>query len=150
MYKAIERMTDKEILHLFAKDQIAKIEDKQVQLQKLRNYKSSLRISEICGVISVADSREMAAAYTQDISQLEKSISEMTMLLDEMASHIMEIVIKLKSNSKLGIANKISRTDLARLIKHIVIFSKEDISVNFSLSTQFMQPIYSTDCRTTI
>lgn len=92
----------------------------------------------------------MAAAYTQDISQLEKSISEMTMLLDEMASHIMEIVIKLKSNSKLGIANKISRTDLARLIKHIVIFSKEDISVNFSLSTQFMQPIYSTDCRTTI
>lgn len=144
--KEIEQMTNQEIIHLFTQEKLADMENKQGQLQKLREYKASLRISEVRALISQIDSNEMAVAYTQDILQLEESITKLTKQVDEIKHHIVDIVVKLKSNSMLEIANKISRTDTALLIKHIIISSKEDIVVNFAFRTQFIQPIYLTDC----
>lgn len=144
--KEIEQMTNQEIIHLFTQEKLADMENKQGQFQKLREYKASLRISEVRALISQIDSNEMAVAYTQDILQLEESITKLTKQVDEIKHHIVDIVVKLKSNSMLEIANKISRTDTALLIKHIIISSKEDIVVNFAFRTQFIQPIYLTDC----
>lgn len=146
LVKKMEQMTNQEIIHLFTKEKLVDMEDKQSQLQKLRNYKESLIISEVRGLISPMDSNEMAVAYTQNILQLEELITKLTKQVNEIKHHIVESVVKLKSNSTLEIANKISRTDTALLIKHIIIFSKEDIAVNFAFRTHFIQPINSTDC----
>lgn len=146
LVEKIEQMTNQEIIHLFTKEKLAAIENKQGQLQKLRDYKASLIISEVRGLISSMVSNEMAVVYTQDILQLEESITKLTKQVNEIKHHIVESVVKLKSNSTLEIANKISRTDTALLIKHIIIFSKEDIAVNFAFRTHLIQPINSTDC----
>lgn len=129
--KEIERMTDKEILHLFTKEKLDDIKAKYSEIQKLRAYKASLHISKIRGIISLDDSKYMEAKYVLGISQLEEAITELTAQVDEIADNILGIVMKLKNNSELTTSNGISRVNIVLLIKHVVVLSKETIVVDF-------------------
>ncbi|MEG0396838.1 MAG: recombinase family protein, partial [Oscillospiraceae bacterium] len=86
--KEITQMTDKEILHLFAKEKLAFIEAKQAELQKLCEYKSSLKISEVRGVISAEECRDMDEMYGQEICKLEKEILAANNEIHAMINHI--------------------------------------------------------------
>lgn len=74
--KEIEQMADKEILYLFTKNKLAEINGKHTELQKLQEYKSSLQISGICGIISAEDCKDMEKSYMQKILTLEGEISK--------------------------------------------------------------------------
>lgn len=130
--KNIEQMTNKEILHLFTKDKLADIKDKQAQLQKLLRYKSSLKISEIRGIISEEEYKNMEKAYTCDILQLEKAIAETTTKVQALTLHINEHIQGLLSISKLNNKDNIERNDIVSCIEQVNIFSKCKIVVVFA------------------
>lgn len=96
LYEEIKQMTDKEIIYLLTRKTLADLEVKQAELQKLQEYKSSLRISEIRDIINVEDCQYTEVTYTEDILQHEKSITELIMQVDKIAGNIIETIYEVK------------------------------------------------------
>lgn len=131
--KDIEQMTDKEIIHLFTKEKLADIEIKQANLQKVREYISSLRISEIRGIICVDDCNDLERMYAQTICEIEAEITELTTQVEKISGNINPMIRKLENISRLTLTNEIGRTSVALAIQHIVVSSPNAVFVDFVL-----------------
>lgn len=129
--KDIEQMTDKEIFHLFTKEKVANIEIKRAELQKLREYKASLQISEIRGVIKAEESMEMGEAYVVSILRSEKEIVGISEQVQTLANNLSEYIQRTISIAKLDNYDRWERTQIVTLIRQVIIHSKLEIAIEF-------------------
>lgn len=126
-------MTEKEKVQIFTKDKLALIKNTQERLQKAKEYKSSLRVSEFRGVVSPENRKDMEDTYAEEILLLETQIAEIIEDVQSIADHIDEYVEKLILISKLADRISFDRGEVVRLVKRIVVLSKSEIFLEFIL-----------------
>lgn len=126
-------MVEKEKVQIFTRDKLALIEDTQERLQKAKEYKFSLRVSELRGIVSPENREDMADAYAKEILLLETQIAEMIEVVQSIADHIDECVEQLTLISKLADKISFDRSEIVRLVMRILVLSKSEISLEFVL-----------------
>lgn len=134
--RAIEQMTNQEIIHLFTQEKLADIEAKHAELQKLQKYKSSLQISEIQAIISAEECKDMMVTYGEDIRQLEVKIAETIKQVQKLTAHVDEQVGQLAKISRISDVGILSRENIVRLVKGITVLNRTRITTNFIFDIQ--------------
>lgn len=126
-------MAEKEKVEIFTKDKLALIENTQERLQKAKEYKSSLRVSELRGIVSPENRKDMEDAYAEEILLLESQIAEIIEDVQSIADHIDKYAEQLTLISKLSDSISFDRGEVVCLVKRIVVLTKSEISLEFVL-----------------
>nr|WP_308626278.1 hypothetical protein [uncultured Eisenbergiella sp.] len=129
--KKMLHMAEKEKVQIFTKDKLALIENTQERLQKAKEYESSLRVSELLGIVSPENRKDMEDVYAEEILLLKTQIAEMIEQVQMIADHIDKYAEQLTLISKLSDSISFDRGEVVRLVKRIVVLSKSEISLEF-------------------
>lgn len=129
--KKMLHMAEKEKVQIFTKDKLALIENTQERLQKAKEYESSLRVSELLGIVSPENRKDMEDVYAEEILLLKTQIAEMIEQVQMIADHIDKYAEQLTLISKLSDSISFDRGEVVRLVKRIVVLPKSEISLEF-------------------
>lgn len=132
-YKEITQMTNMERKSLFAREQQNAVEAAQERLWQVRNFQSSLPASLMRGIISDEDSMIMGKSYAHESLLLERKIADITVQIRSIAEHMDGCIVQLEGIVQLDKKNEFDRAEIVRLVKKVVVVSKDGISVEFSL-----------------